>query len=300
EARERSIPELLEGAFVPLASFCSFKKRPGVRQLGVQSQRAVQELAQGRDAVIRNEYGDIEYNIGRPGKIAESGKIKGGIGLMHIVYARMVKDGATLEEALHTAMFVADALETGREVNIQYNKHYFRKGDIEAIFAINPGSDKPVLTGYKIRAGEPNGAIRASSGLRTIPPPRKETVVAALSRILANLPPARQGGAALRLADGVYGVELKLDIPKSDPDHTRFKGQTLKTKVADAVLSVRLRSEEPLLTSDYETSAKETVRLGDIVPPDILPQSAPARQEGAADAQGDGICFHDAHCGISD
>ncbi|MBQ6457767.1 MAG: hypothetical protein IJJ51_03085, partial [Kiritimatiellae bacterium] len=165
-------------------------------QLGVQSQRAVQELAQGRDAVIRNEYGDIEYNIGRPGKIAESGKIKGGIGLMHIVYARMAKDGATLEEALHTAMLVADALETGREVNIQYNKHYFRKGDIEAIFAINPGSDKPVLTGYKIRAGEPNGAIRASSGLRTIPPPRKETVVAALSRILANLPPARQEGAA--------------------------------------------------------------------------------------------------------
>ena len=73
-----------------------------------------------------------------------------------------------------------------------------------------------------------------------------------------------------------------------------------KRKVADAVLSVRLRSEEPLLTSDYETSAKETVRLDDIVPPDILPQSAPSRQGGAADAQGDGICFHDAHCGISD
>ena len=33
EARERSVPELLEGAFVPLASFCSFKKRPGVRQI---------------------------------------------------------------------------------------------------------------------------------------------------------------------------------------------------------------------------------------------------------------------------
>jgi len=71
--------------------------------------------------------------------------------------------------------------------------------------------------------------------------------------------------------------------PAATPD---AKDATLgKTKIADAVLSVRLRSEEPLLTSDYEASAKETVRLGDIVLLGILPQSAPARQEGAADAQ---------------
>ena len=74
---------------------------------------------------------------------------------------------------------------------------------------------------------------------------------------------ARKGGkkggggwaAALRLADGVYGVELKLDIPKSDPDHTRFKGQTLKTKIADAVLSAQMRPEGRLApASDYEAA----------------------------------------------
>lgn len=71
--------------------------------------------------------------------------------------------------------------------------------------------------------------------------------------------------AAIRLKDGVYSVELKLDIPKSEPKKTHFKGQTLKTKIADAVLSVQPISIENKSTSDYETSARETIRLGDIV-----------------------------------
>lgn len=80
--------------------------------------------------------------------------------------------------------------------------------------------------------------------------------------------------AAIRLRDGVFGVELKLDIPKTDPEKTRFKGQTLKTKIADAVLSVGPHFEKPLPTSDYETSAAETVRLGDIVStPQIISQN---------------------------
>ena len=70
--------------------------------------------------------------------------------------------------------------------------------------------------------------------------------------------------AAIRLSDGVYGVELKLDIPKSDPEGTHFKGQTVKTKIADAVLSVR-RADGVERTSTDEASAAETVRLGDIV-----------------------------------
>ncbi|MGN0844243.1 MAG: VWA domain-containing protein, partial [Kiritimatiellia bacterium] len=85
--------------------------------------------------------------------------------------------------------------------------------------------------------------------------------------------------AAIRLADGVYGVELKLDVPKSDPDGTHFKGQTVKTKIADAVLSVR-RANGVERTSTDEASAEETVRLGEIVStPRIMPQ-------GGADAQG--------------
>lgn len=87
--------------------------------------------------------------------------------------------------------------------------------------------------------------------------------------------------AVIRLADGVYGVELKLDIPKSDPEKTRFKGQTLKTKIADAVLSVQPISIENKSTSTNEASAKETVRLGDIVSmPQIIPQGGVATQEG--------------------
>ena len=50
----------------------------------------------------------------------------------------------------------------------------------------------------------------------------------------------------------------------SDSDNPLFKGQTLKTKIADAVLSVS-RANGVELTSDYETSARETIRLGDIV-----------------------------------
>ena len=115
-------------------------------------------------------------------------------------------------------------------------------------------------------------------------------------RSIPQSAPARQEGAADAQRFSVSPADTGSSAATVDA-----KDATLgKRKVADAVLSVRLRSEEPLLTSDYETSAKETVRLDDIVPPDILPQSAPSRQGGAADAQGDGICFHDAHCGISD
>lgn len=70
---------------------------------------------------------------------------------------------------------------------------------------------------------------------------------------------------ALRLSDGVYGVELKLDLPKSDPDKTYFKGQTVKMKIADAVLSAGPRSVEPLPANTSGASAAETIRLGDIV-----------------------------------
>lgn len=113
---------------------------------------------------------------------------------MHIVYARMAKDGASLEEALHIAMLVADALENGKEVDVIGNKHYYRKGEVEAIFAINSDNSKPVLTGYKIGAVESDGAIPTSSDLLTFPPPRKEDVVSALANILAKMSAPRQGG----------------------------------------------------------------------------------------------------------
>ena len=82
-------------------------------------------------------------------------------------------------------------------------------------------------------------------------------------------------------AEGLKGVELKLDIPKSGPVETYFKGQTVKMKIADAVLSVRPISIENKSTSTNEASAKETVRLGDIVSTSqVIPQGGVATQEG--------------------
>lgn len=68
---------------------------------------------------------------------------------------------------------------------------------------------------------------------------------------------------AIRLKDGIYGVELKLDVPIAS-ERTHFKGQTLKTKIADAALSIGPRSNEPLPISAGEASAAGEIRLGDI------------------------------------
>ena len=156
-------------------------------QLGEQANAAIRELSTGKDAVIHNSYGDITYGIGETGKLTANGRIKGGWGLMHIVYSRMAKDGATLNDALDIAMLVADALENGTESEVRHNKHYYQKDGIEAVFAINQDTSKPVLTGYRIREDESDGAILASHDLRTIPPPRKEDVVASLAKRIALL-----------------------------------------------------------------------------------------------------------------
>ena len=91
----------------------------------------------------------------------------------------------------------------------------------------------------------------------------------------------------LKEADDLDGfAKLKYTIwastlPESRAVETYFKGQTVKMKIADAVLSVRPRSFEPLRTSTNEASAKETVRLSDIVStPQIIPQGGVATQEG--------------------
>lgn len=92
---------------------------------------------------------------------------------------------------------------------------------------------------------------------------------------------------ALKEADDLDGfAKLKYTIwasilPKSGPVETYFKGQTVKMKIADAVLSVR-RADGVERTSTNEASAKETVRLSDIVStPQVIPQGGVATQEGA-------------------
>lgn len=69
---------------------------------------------------------------------------------------------------------------------------------------------------------------------------------------------------AIRLNGGIYAVELKLDDSSKSEDAIS-KGQTIRAKIADAVLSAGPRSVEPLPASTSEASAVESVRLGDIV-----------------------------------
>ena len=98
--------------------------------------------------------------------------------------------------------------------------------------------------------------------------------------------------AALRLSDGVYGVEIKLDIPASDPEKTHFKGQTLKTKIADALLSAQLRSEERLTPASVGDPSA-SVRLGDIAKQDngTLPQTGGEVKGELPEGHGNSIYF---------
>ncbi|MBQ7666709.1 MAG: hypothetical protein IJS46_01800, partial [Kiritimatiellae bacterium] len=139
-----------------------------------QTKNALDDLSDGRDATILNSLGEVSNEIGSPGTLKPSGKIKGGVGLLHIVYSRMVKDGASLADAVDVAIKVADTVESGSETEVRGNKHHNRKGDIEAVVAVNPDTRKPVLTGYEIRADESGGENPASSDLRMLPPPLKD------------------------------------------------------------------------------------------------------------------------------
>ena len=85
---------------------------------------------------------------------------------------------------------------------------------------------------------------------------------------------------AIRLKDGIYGVELKLDVPIAS-ERTHFKGQTLKAKIADAALSIGPRSNEPLPISAGEASAAGEIRLGDIADLKIPTRQSVAQSERA-------------------
>lgn len=155
--------------------------------IGHGTMQAVRDFAQGKDAVIENEYGRIVYDFGKPGQIMPSGKIKHGHGLLHIVYSRMAKDGQSLLEAIETAIKVGDAIERGVIQGKQGNKISFQKDGYEGIVAKNYDGSL-VVTGYKIEAGVLGGDKLVPPELRTLPLPRKEDVVAALNDWVKNHP----------------------------------------------------------------------------------------------------------------
>ncbi len=171
-----------------------FAGEAGTRfSLGVGMDAALDKFARGEDAVIHNEYGDVAYEFGTPGHVTANGNIRGGHGLLHIIYSRMLKDGETFDEALETALRVGDAIERGTTSERRGNKVYMRKDGVEGIFADN-GNGQLVLTGYRIKADETGVSQIVPPALRTASVPRKEDVVAALPHIIPQIRGKSQGG----------------------------------------------------------------------------------------------------------
>ena len=151
--------------------------------------RAMRELAKGaKNAIIENaEFGRISFPLGTFGRVTPNGNIRHGLGLLHIVFARMAKEGATLDEAIDTAIGVAEAAAGGRATRDEKNRLWLDKNGIRAVIAKN-ADGKKIVTGYEIYAEEPKVTNRASFGSDELPTPRLEEVLSALKSRLASLP----------------------------------------------------------------------------------------------------------------
>ena len=149
---------------------------------------AMNALANGeKNATIENaEFGNISFPLGSFGKVTPSGNIRHGIGLLHIVFARMAKEGATLDEAVNTAIGVAEAAAIGRATRDEKNRLWLDKDGTRAVIAKN-ADGKKIITGYEIYAEEPKVTNRASFGSDKLPTPRLEDILSALKSKMASL-----------------------------------------------------------------------------------------------------------------
>ena len=142
---------------------------------------AMEGLANGEPSVTLHnaEYGEIEYPIGKMGK--------GGMGFLHIVEQRMMKDGATLDDAIETAIRVAESAERGVLSREHVNTKHFDKDGIRAVVAFTDKGN-PIITGYVISAEGKKGTYPdAPSAATPQPYARSEEVVAALKEKIAQL-----------------------------------------------------------------------------------------------------------------
>ena len=148
---------------------------------------ALSDIADGKEygTLPNAKYGEIRYPLGRFTTIDAKGRAKGGMGFLHIVEERMRKDGATLEEAIGIAAHVGMAAFAGVETAQHYNTRWLDLGGIRAIIAITDNGNA-IITGYEIHADKPSGAYPSTESRLPLPPERKEEVVAALKRIIAQ------------------------------------------------------------------------------------------------------------------
>ncbi len=84
---------------------------------------AITEKRTVHRAMYRNELGWIDFEWGDTGRIRPNGKTSGGMGLSHIIEARMRKDGLTYQNTVK--MLVVDIVRViaeGAETKRVYNE----------------------------------------------------------------------------------------------------------------------------------------------------------------------------------
>lgn len=165
-------------------------RRFSTEEVGDDVLDAMDTLARGEDATLHSEaLGEVLYPFGKTGK--------GGMGFLHIVERRMAQ-GHTLDEAVEIALRVGESAARGTVERESGNIRWLDRNDYRAIVAIRDG-DSPIITGYDIwRENErsaDDGRLpnRPSDNSAPHPLARKDEVVAALKRIVANNRAARQG-----------------------------------------------------------------------------------------------------------
>ena len=165
-------------------------RRFSTEEVGDDVLDAMDTLARGEDATLHSEaLGEVLYPFGKTGK--------GGMGFLHIVERRMAQ-GHTLDDAVEIALRVGEAAARGTVERESGNIRWLDRNDYRAIVAIRDG-DSPIITGYDIwRENErsaDDGRLpnRPSDNSAPHPLARKDEVVAALKRIVANNRAARQG-----------------------------------------------------------------------------------------------------------
>ncbi len=165
----------------------------GVQRFSVEAAvEALGKIAGGAEyGVLSNaKYGEIRYPLGKSGK--------GGFGFLHIVEQRMAKDGATLDEAIDTAVRVGVSAQIGTETEQRHDTHHLDWRGTRAIIGEMP--DKTiVITGYEIDTEESTVAKQRAAELSPRPHVRSEEVIRALKAKTALMKESMaQNGAAVK------------------------------------------------------------------------------------------------------
>ena len=172
---------------------------------------ALADIAAGKPyGILHNpKYGEIRYPLGKSGA--------GGMGFLHIIEHRM-NGGASLDEAINTAIRVGEAAEIGKETMARMNTRHFDYNGTRAIVAIDE-MENPIITGYEIDADETAAAHRRAAELAPHPHVSSEEVIEHLRGILA------QRGGEVKGASGKTG-ETPFDTPELDPGRRAEEANT--------------------------------------------------------------------------